>query len=334
MDEVDPIFNLIDTVYMTIQQWEYVINVADRGSFTAAAEDCNVTQPTLSAQIAKLEDELGVVLIDRAARPMRASADARDILRQAREALQIMQAIPVMAAEQRSSLGGSLRIGIIPTLGPYLLPRFLGDFISAHPNLKMSVSEINSDDIIEGIRADRLDIGILALPSGTSGLVEESLFLEEFYAYLPPGFAYGDGKTPAGRVDIRRLGWEGMLLLTEGHCLRDQIIDLCKIPERRRSNALEFASGSLESLKLLVERGLGYTLIPELAASGENRESKCHILPLASPAPARDIGILRHPGFIRHSLLAHLKEHISRSLPESIRRAKNLTTVPWKTTGG
>lgn len=333
IDQIDSFYAYIDNINMTLQQLEYVLSVLDKGSFSAAADDCCVTQPTLSAQIAKLEGELGITLIDRVNRPPGVNPGAREIIRLARQAQTLLRQIPLLAGEQRASLGGSLRLGIIHTLGQYLLPRFLRDFLSSCPALKMIIHEMNSDDMLQALKTDEIDVGIMALPTGESGLKELPLFYEEFYAYLPPDFQLneqGDQIETRTAVQLGRLAWEDMLILSEGHCLRDQIIDLCGMHDVRAESSLAFETGSLESLKSMVNQGLGYTLLPELAALSVSTLEADQVHPIVPRAPSRSIGLVCHPGFVRTTLLHRLSEHILLGLPNRTRNRRPESVIPWR----
>jgi LysR family hydrogen peroxide-inducible transcriptional activator len=309
---------------MTVQQWQYVLSVIDEGSFSRAAAACFVTQPTLSIQIAKLEDELGLPLIDRLSRPLRAAPGAVDIIDRARTSLQLLGTIPELASERASDFRGRFSIGIIPTLSQYLLPRFLREFIDDHPGIHLEISELQSADILHGVRNFRLDLGILALPAEGEALVRRRLFYEEFLVYLPPGGGYRE------RIDITGLDRREMLLLAEGHCLRDQIVDFCGFSEERRSSRIKFETGSLESLISLVDQGLGYTLLPELAALGLSEDRKRRCRPLAPAAPVREIGAVHHPATARPLLASAVADAIVSSLPEKVRGNGSAHCIPWQ----
>lgn len=309
---------------MTIQQWRYVIAVVDHGGFSRAAEECFVTQPTLSSQIAKLEDELGLTLFDRLSRPVRPAPAAQEIIDRARTAIQTLASLPLIAAGQSSELSGTARVGIIPTLSQYLLPLFLREYVDAHRQLHLEISEAQSEAMLAALRRFDLDVAILALPAERKGLEHKTLFYEEFLVYLPPGASH------PGRIDLRGLDRSEMLLLAEGHCLRDQIVDLCGLTEERRTSRVEFETGSLESLISLVDQGLGYTLLPELAAATLTRPQRRRCHRVAPAAPVREIGIVYHPAFARPSLVASLGEAITRSLPERVRANPGTSRVPWR----
>ena len=309
---------------MTIQQFEYVLAVIDHGSFSGAAEACFVTQPTLSSQISKLERELGFQLLDRMSRPVRPAPGADGILERAGTAVRMMKSISGLAADLSDTVSGELKIGIIPTLSPYLLPLFLGDFLNGYPEVDVRISELPSDDILQGLRDFRLDCGILALPAGVPGLVEMPLFDEEFLLFLPPD------RTMRGRIDIADLDRDELLLLSEGHCLRDQVLDLCGPSGPKKNRRVEFRTGCLESLKTLVNQGIGYTLLPELSVSGMDEDSRSRVHPLGPVTPYRRIGMISHPAGRRPKLQNLLAAGIIDCLPGDMPTRKADTFLPWR----
>lgn len=324
INQIDNYTICIDNIYMTIQQLEYVQAVIKHGSFSKAAEACFVTQPTLSSQISKLERELGLYLLDRMRRPVGPAPGTGEILERARSAIQQLKTIPILAAEYHESVAGELRIGIIPTLSQYLLPLFLDRYLEAYPDVKVKISELKSDDILNSVLNSELDCGILALPTGAEGLMEHPLFYEEFYVY------FGPGDQEKGRININDLSRDELLLLTDGHCLRDQVVDLCGPPSTRRNHRVEFETGSLESLKCLVEQGMGYTLLPELSLSEISGDKRCRVHPLGPVPPVRRIGMVSHPAFLRPKLHTSFSDAILDGLPEAIRNKKVNSFLPWR----
>ena len=309
---------------MTLQQWRYVLAVIDHGGFSKAADACFVSQPTLSAQIAKLENELGMDLIDRLSRPALPHPDALEIIDRARIAMRSLAALPSIASDMASSASGTLRIGVIPTLSPYLLPRFLRGFLDSFPDLHVEVTEAQSADVLDGIRAFDLDLGIMVPPDDLEGLVNRQLFFEEFVVFLPPG-----NENP-GAIAINRLDRGELLLLAEGHCLRDQVVDLCGDLAVRKRSRVEFQTGSLDSLIALVDQGLGYTLLPELAVETltEEQRDRCHVI--APTPPVREVGIMYHPAFVRPSLLEATADSVRAGLPPKVVGNAAAARIPWR----
>jgi len=309
---------------MTLLQFEYVLAVIEHGSFTRAAEACFVTQPTLSAQIAKLEQELGMSLLDRVRHPAGPAPGAEEILSRAKSAIQLFQSIPALADEQRDSITGELRVGIIPTLAQYLLPLFLESFLKDFPSLHLKISELQSEEILKQIRDFALDCGVLALPTKEYGLSERPLFLEEFFAYLPPG------NSGTGRIDVSSLKREGLLLLNEGHCFRDQVVELCGPAQNYKPARIAFETGSLESLKKLVDQGIGHTLLPELSILDMDGERRSRVHPLGPVAPLRSVGLVYHPAYSRPKLIDLFSSAIKDGLPHPIKNRKSEVFLPWR----
>lgn len=307
-----------------MQQIRYLLAVLDQGSFSRGAEYCHVSQPTLSSQIAKMEEELGMELLNRLTKPISPAPKARELIRSARAAYQGFDSLGLLAQEARGSRGGKLRLGIIPTLAPYLLPLFIKAFLADHPDLKLEIREAQSEDILGQIEDFQLDVGILALPSGHGGLVERSLFMEEFVAYMPPG------PWPQKTVELSRLDWDEMLLLTEGHCLRDQVLDLCGKPTLESQRPVSFETGSLESLIKLVDLGMGYTLLPELATLDFPKEKTDRLLYLEPQPPVRDIGLVYHPAYPRKSLVDQVKSSITMASMPKLRPKGESRYLPWR----
>ncbi|MFW5686516.1 MAG: hydrogen peroxide-inducible genes activator [Spirochaetota bacterium] len=309
---------------MTIQQWRYVLAVIDNGGFSRAAEACFVSQPTLSSQIAKLEAELGIPLFDRLSRPVRPSPAAEPLIERARTAVLSLAALPAIAADTGDRMSGTVRIGIIPTLSQYLLPLFLRGFLDAHPDLHLQITEAQSAAILTGIRRFELDYGILAPPVDPRGLKQRTLFFEEFLVYLPPGV-----RQPK-KIEITGLETSEMLLLAEGHCLRDQIVDLCGLKTEREKSRVEFETGSLESLIALVDQRLGYTLLPELAAATLTSEQQQRLRTISPAGPVREIAMVFHPALVRPAVLEQTATAINDALPRKVRENTATSRVPWR----
>lgn len=311
---------------VTLTQLEYVVALARAGNFRRAAKACAVTQPTLSMQLQKLEDDLGVILFDRSARPVTPTPLGRRVVEQASVVLAQAAAISALVQEEKTSLSGDLRVGVIPTLAPYVVPLFIAPFCAAHPRVRLRVDEAKTDDIVSALRDDTLDVGLLATPLAEPLVEERPLFVEPFYVYAPEESALADKR----EVSDRDLASERVLLLTEGHCLRTQVARVCGMRERRRAKggaSFEFEGGSLETLCRLVDQGLGYTVIPHLArASSTTRRGR--LIPFSAPRPSREVSLVYHASFARRSLLDALAHAITGALPPELRRPRgDLETI-------
>jgi len=269
---------------MTLRDLEYLVALADTRHFGRAAARCHVSQPTLSAQLRKLEGYLGVPLVER--RPRRAALTAAGlaVVERARRMLQDADDIRGIARASQDPLAGRLKVGLIPTLGPYLLPRVTPRIAKALPNLQLMLHEYQTASLVERTLAGELDLAILALPADTKGLVTRSLFAEAFLVAMPEGHRLAAKK----RVKPADLAHEKLLLLEDGHCLRDQALEVCK---RVGTEEQDFRATSLETLRQMVASGLGLTLLPRLAAEGPFASARgLAVRPFAPPSPNRVIG--------------------------------------------
>lgn len=261
---------------MNLQQLEYILALEEHRHFVKAAEACFVTQSTLSMMVKKLEEELGAPIFDRKQKPLAPTPLGEKILRQARLILQQAGQLKAMVDWEQNQLGGRLRLGIIPTLAPYLLPLFLPSFLAACPDLQLELREMQTQDMERAMLAGDLDLGILALPFGHPALVQESLFYEDFLLYGDE-FEMEKNYFLTEELDLSQL-W----LLEEGHCLRQQLVDFCALQlQKGESRQLNYLAGSLESLRMLVDYQGGFTILPRLAGQAlpPNNKRVCAVLP-------------------------------------------------------
>ncbi len=259
ISQIDYLNNLIAFVYMTITQLEYILALDTYRNFAIAASHCFVTQPTLSMQIKKLEEELEVTLFDRNKKPVVPTDVGQQVIKQARLSLQSLKKIGDLVQHNADNLSGTLRIGIIPTLSPYLLPRILPSLAFKYPHLNLEIEELLSDQIIEKLHKDLLNVCVWVATKRESRLVNLPLFYERFLVYLPEGHPYREDTVALDALDMKQ-----MWLLKEGHCFRDQVASFCGGPLKTDHHA-NFLSGSLETLKKIVDQHYGFTLLPELA---------------------------------------------------------------------
>jgi len=247
---------------MTFVQLEYVVAVDTYRHFATAAEHCFVTQPTLSMQVQKLEEELGVKIFDRSKQPVVPTEVGVEIIEQARRILSEKNVINELVQTKKGILTGELRIGIIPTLAPYLLPLFVQNFAKKYPHIKLVVQELMTGYIITRLREGRIDVGILVTPLQEKGIKEHVLFYEELLVYVSrKNAAYKKTYVLPQDIDPEKL-W----LMEEGHCFRSQIVNLCELRRASREGShFEYEAGSVETLKRMVELNDGITILPELA---------------------------------------------------------------------
>jgi LysR family hydrogen peroxide-inducible transcriptional activator len=300
---------------MNLQQLEYIVAVDTWRHFSTAAEKCFVTQPTLSMMIQKLEQELDVKIFDRTKQPVVTTAIGEKVIEQARIVLSEASNLKKIVDEQKGSISGELRIGIIPTLAPYLLPLFLNDFIKKYPKLRLTISELTTQQIIEKLEVQRLDAGILATPLKVPSIKEMPLFYEQFVVYASPNENVMKKKyLLAEDIDVNHL-W----LLEEGHCLRSQVVNLCELKKRETIiQNLDYEAGSIETLKKMVDLNSGITILPELALSDLSKAQQKNIRFFKAPAPVREISIVSYRYFVKYNLLEALKKEILAKIPKEM----------------
>ncbi|RZJ72204.1 LysR substrate-binding domain-containing protein [Flavobacterium sp.] len=273
---------------MTITQLTYVLAVAEHKNFTLAAEKCFVTQPTLSMQIQKVEDELGVLIFDRSKKPIQLTDIGQKIVTQAKNIVNESTRIKDIVDQQKGYVGGEFRLGIIPTIMPTLLPMFLNNFIKKYPKVKLVIEELNTDDIITRLKNGHLDAAIAATPLQEEKLKESPLYYEPFVAYIPKGHASADKK----ELSINDLNVDEILLLQDGHCFRDGILNLCKRQDLQENGHFTIASGSFETLIKLADEGLGTTLLPYLHTLDLKESDKGKLHHFEDPKPSREVSLV------------------------------------------
>jgi len=308
---------------MTLTQLEYLIAVERFGNFSLAAENCYVTQPTLSMQIQKLEEELGVIIFRRDKQPIVPTDIGQKIIEQAKQILMEKEKLHVILQIEKGEFVGALRVAIIPTISSYLLPMFLSNFIKKYPNVELIIDEVTTDEVITGLEKSYFDIGIIALRSKNENLISETLYYEPFVAFLPPDHKLMKKK----KLCQDDLNVNDFLLLKEGHCLREQTLAVCKSSENdwvEKSNKIVFESGNLETLIKLVEQKFGMTLLPYLALQYIKEKKKLNqIREFANPVPKREVGIIHTKTFIKKHLLNALKEEILKVIPAELKKDKS-----------
>ncbi|WP_304235028.1 hydrogen peroxide-inducible genes activator [Jiulongibacter sediminis] len=302
---------------MNLHQLEYVLAVNQHRHFARAAEACHVTQPTLSMMIQKLEEELEIKIFDRSRQPVCPTDAGEKLILQCKAVLVEAERLKEMAKEEREYIGGQLRIGVIPTIAPYLLPLFIQSFHQKYPEVELKISEMITPRILEKLESGELDAGILVPPENEKGVKTIPLYTEAFVVYSPREFE----KEYLLADDINA---DELLLLEEGHCFRSQIIQFCEL-RKQSGNAIEYTSGSLETLRNLADKHLGITILPELATLNFTPEQLKKTKQFASPQPVREVGLIMSRGYVKKKLIDLLAEEIRASLPtESIKNDSQL----------
>ncbi|ARV10557.1 hydrogen peroxide-inducible genes activator [Winogradskyella sp. PC-19] len=292
---------------MTITQLKYTLAIAEHKNFTKAAESCFVTQPTLSTQIQKLEDELDVIIFDRGKKPIELTDVGRKIVFQARNIVNEAERIQDIVDQQKGFIGGEFRLGIIPTVMPTLLPMFLKNFIKKYPKVKLKIEELTTDEVLARINDGHLDAAIAATPLENETIKERVLYYEPFVAYIPENHRLRDKK----KIEVSDLDIEDMLLLEDGHCFRDGVLNLCKTFKDQTEDGFQLESGSIETLIKLSNEGLGMTLLPYLHTMDFREKLSHNLRHFTEPSPAREVSIIYHKSELKMQIIDAMHNVIS-----------------------
>lgn len=303
---------------MNLQQLEYILAVDEFRHFAKAAEHCNVTQPTLSAMIQKLEDELNAKLFDRAVQPVEPTLTGRKVIEQAKIALRQTNLIKDIVKEEARSLSGVFRLGVLPTIAPYLLPRFFPDMMEEYPSLDIRVAEMKTQECLKALQAGELEAVLIAGTAEGEHFHSIPLYYESFLGYVSKHNALFKKEM----IRSSEVSGEQLWLLDEGHCFRDQLMRFCQL-ESAQSCQLAYRLGSMETFMRMVESGKGITFIPELAVLQLHEEQKRLVRPFAMPRPTRRIYLVTRTDFIRHALLNMLIEKIKSCVPKEMLTLQN-----------
>lgn len=310
----------------SLTQLEYVMAVARLGHFAKAAKACNVTQPTLSMQVQKLEEEVGAVIFDRSKKPILPTDVGRRLISQIQTILFEARKIEgIVQEENKGAEHGELTLGVIPTIAPYLLPRLLPTLEKMYPQISLRIMELQTDNILIALENDEIDVGLLAIPTLEPRIHEVALYFEPFSVLCQESHEYASRK----KLKYAALRTSDLWLLEEGHCFRNQVLDICATKkERELQRRYQFDSGNLETLKNLVNLYGGYTLLPQLAS--EHLGEKTRLIEFDRPIPARQIGLAYRREHYKNNLIEALHEAIMAGIPEEIRRIrqKDLDVLP------
>ena len=292
---------------MTITQLYYVLAVAEHQNFTKAAKKCFVTQPTLSMQIQKLEEQLNILIFDRSKKPIELTDVGRKIVYQAKNIVNEADRIQDIVDQQKGFIGGEFRLGIIPTIMPTLLPLFLKTFIKKYPKVKLKIEELNTEEIIAKIIDGHLDAAIASTPLENENIKERVLFYEPFVGYIPRQHRLSEKK----KIEVSDLDIDDMLLLEDGHCFRDGVINLCTSFKNQKEEKFQLESGSIETLVKLSNEGLGMTLLPYLHTIDIKEKEKDNLHNFTEPSPAREVSIIYHKSELKMQIIEALQNVIS-----------------------
>lgn len=301
---------------MTITQLEYVVAVATYKSFVAAAEKSFVTQPTLSMQIQKLEDELGIKIFDRNKHPIGVTDIGEAVIQQARVILSESDKIQELIQKEQNAVSGVFRLAVIPTIAPYIIPSLLNHYAEHFPDVKLNIKEMETKPIIAALWANELDAALVSTPLEENGIKEYPLFQEPFVAY----FSKDEPALKKRTVSPADIAFDRIWLLNEGHCMRNQVIDLCSdhIQKLQSERPFQYESSNVETLRKMVDKNKGLTVLPELATFEFKDDEAERVRYFEDPEPVREVSLVTNNYFVKMSLLESLMKEILSLLPEKM----------------
>ena len=312
---------------MTLVQLEYIISLDKYRHFVTAADKCFVTQPTLSMQIQKLEEELGVKIFDRSKIPVEPTQIGKKIINQAKSVLDSASKLLELIQEEKNEIKGELKIGIIPTIAQYLIPLFITQTLVEYPDLQIQIDELLTNQVIKALNDNEIDIGIIATPLNIPGIREIPVFYEPFVVFTSQNNQLYNKQS----IEPTDLSTDDIWLLNEGHCFSNQAINLCRMNKKYSNKlALKYKNGSLESLIKLVEMQFGYTLLPYLALLEMPEQRKQFVRHFSEPVPVREISIIVKDSFIKEKMLSLIKNKIMEHIPKELLNIGNHMLVNWK----
>ena len=308
---------------MTLQQLEYIIALDEHRHYVTAAEHCFVSQPNLTMQVKKLEEEIGVRIFNRDKLPLQPTEIGKEIIRRARQILREARQLKDFVNHEKESMEGEFVIGIIPTLAPYLLPKFLPLFLKENPNVHLKIQELQTSQIISQLEKGIIDIGFLVTPLKEPSIKEIPVFYEPFLLYLPKNHHFLNKEL----LLAEELDPSEVMILDEGHCFREQALSICKNANDASRIGFDYKSGSIEALKNLVKNGVGYTLVPELSVIDELDSG--HVKRFSYPEPVREVSIVVHNSYIKQSMIQRLKSTIEQVVPERLLTKQDVVDFQW-----
>ncbi|MCD6090581.1 MAG: LysR family transcriptional regulator [Bacteroidales bacterium] len=311
----------------TLIQLEYIVAVDTYRHFAMAADKCFVTQPTLSMQIKKLEEQLGLIIFDRSKQPVVPTMLGEKVIKQARIVLLENFRIHQLIKEEKEDISGEIRIGIIPTISPYLLPLFTGLLKVKFPKVKIKVEELITESIEEQLKKDLLDVGILVTPLNNTGIIEYPLYYEEMMVYSNQKHQFAVQPI----IDIKDIATPEIWLLSDGHCFRHQVINLCNI-QKFESDALpfEFEGGNLDTLMRIIDKEGGYTLIPELSSLEFDSKRAKQVRKFHDIQPLREVSLVYTRKLAKTKLIESIAQTIQETVPVHMLDKSRGTIVEWK----
>jgi len=304
---------------MTLNQLKYAIELEKKGSFKKAADSLEISQPALSLQIQKLEEELGIILFDRKSSPIQTTDDGKLFIVRAEEIISGVDNLSAFVTEKKRDFGGLLKVGVIPTLAPYLIPLFVKDLQKDYPDLELDFQELITENIIKEVRNGSLDAGIISTPIKVYGIKHDVLFYEKFFLYV------SETRENTKHIDLQTIEYNKLWILNEGNCFRDQINDFCNVNEINKNKKFIFKSNSIDALIRMVDTVGGMTILPELTTLvlSEEQENRIGIL----ENKAREISIITRQIEYKSRFIEKLTEYIKKNIPKPLLTNTNLEIV-------
>lgn len=311
---------------MTIQQIRYVLALDIHRHFIKAAESCFVGQSTLTIQVKKLEEEIGILIFDRTEHPLKPTPMGEVFVAKSRQIMRDIQELKDIFTKEINQINGVFKIGIIPTLSPYLLPRFTDSFFQRHSETFFEIEELESESIIQELKIGKLDLAIMATPLNEPNLREIPLFYEPFllYANEENNLLHDKNK----KIKVNQLNLSDIWLLKQGHCFRNQMLNICDFRDLSNNRNIIFEGGSIETLKTMIKQTSGYTLIPELSFN-KNLDTK-NVIRFEVPEPCREISLIVHKKFTKEKLIEELRKSILENIPKQFKTKQKFKTVKWR----
>ncbi len=302
---------------MNVQQLNYVISVGELLSFGKAAKKCFVTQSTLSTMVARFEEEIGIIVFDRKTKPITITKEGKEVIKQLKVVIKEMDHLEEIVNDLKGQISGAMKIGVIPTVAPFLLPLFLNDFIKKFPDVHFEISEITTEKIIQELKNRTLDVGILSTPLDHPDLLETVLYNEPFFLYDRAN----KSKSPVN--DVSKIDIDRLWLLDEGHCMRTQVETICSLRDKRAKDwNLEYKSGTIDTLLRFVRKNNGVTLLPYLATIDFSKEERAFLKKFKTPVPVRAISLVVHKHFVKKKLLHLLMQEVKDLIHPILKRRK------------
>ncbi len=306
---------------MTISQLEYILAVDKYRNFGKAAEACCVTQPTLSMQIQKLEEDLGIVIFDRSKKPILPTEVGEKIINQAKFVIRDYNKIKNIVLESKDKIVGDFKLAVIPTLAPYIIPIFAKNFAEQYKDVNLIIEEYKTEDIIDYLNEDRIDAALLVTPLHVESIEEKVLYYEPFYLFVSAHHKLSSKEF----IHQDELDLEDIWLLNKGNCFRDQVLNICseKIEQQALNENLKFESGSFETLKNMVLKHSGYTILPKMAVSQLSNNQVGFVRKFENPVPSREISLVYSRKIYKKCIIDAIQDSITHSLPEEYIKLKN-----------